>query len=416
MNLQRLLHLITCRDCFAVMATLAFFLVACNTRPNDLPSAETMAIERYPGPADWGRGALTSLSDIPENAGVWDLRQYDVSTLDFSEHLHILMNADFDTTTVWPRSEGLPNEFSWEQRLEQGKNPGLGVRALHERGITGAGVVIAIVDQPLLIEHSEYAGRLLSYREFGIDTAVSSQMHGPAVTSIAIGETVGVAPEARAHYAAAFAGYRVDGEYIRDYTAKAEAIRYLLDMNTRLPPSEQFRVISISAGWVGGPPGYDEVVAAVAEARAAGVLVVYSGMSRFSETGFGVEGFGRTPFFSPDGYDSIRPGINWEQNFIHGNFVPNALLAPMDARTTAGPTGEDDYTYYHSGGVSWAIPWVSGLYALAVQVEPTMTPEYFERLALETAQTVSFTINDEIYSLSSVVDPTALISALEEGR
>ena len=45
--------------------------------------------------------------------------------------------------------------------LEAGKNPGLGVRALHDEGVTGKGVNVAIIDQNLLLDHPEFAERSL---------------------------------------------------------------------------------------------------------------------------------------------------------------------------------------------------------------------------------------------------------------
>ena len=90
----------------------------------------------------------------------------------------------------------MPAEFDPQQVLEEGKNPGLGVRALHAQGIDGRGVHVAIIDQPLLLDHREYAGHIERYEL--IDTYdVGAQMHGPPVTSILIGRSVGVAPAAR---------------------------------------------------------------------------------------------------------------------------------------------------------------------------------------------------------------------------
>ena len=53
--------------------------------------------------------------------------------------------------------------------MELGKDPGLGVRQLQAQGITGSGVGIAIIDQPMLVDHQEYASRLKLYEEINID-------------------------------------------------------------------------------------------------------------------------------------------------------------------------------------------------------------------------------------------------------
>ena len=83
-----------------------------------------------------------------------------------------------------------------EQLLEEGKDPGLGVRELHEQGITGEGVNVAIIDQNLLLDHPEYADRVAAYYDSGCGEEISGSMHGPAVLSLLAGETIGVAPGA----------------------------------------------------------------------------------------------------------------------------------------------------------------------------------------------------------------------------
>lgn len=95
------------------------------------------------------------------------------------------------------------NEALAAKTLEDGKNPGLGIRALHERGITGKGVNVAIIDQHLLLDHPEFSGKIAAYLDTGCNMPSSTgSMHAPAVTSILVGESVGVAPGARVYYAA----------------------------------------------------------------------------------------------------------------------------------------------------------------------------------------------------------------------
>ena len=65
--------------------------------------------------------------------------------------------------------------------LEECKDPGLGVRSLQARGITGRGVNIAILDQPLLTDHPEFADRIAAYYDTGCEGETGS-MHGIVVT------------------------------------------------------------------------------------------------------------------------------------------------------------------------------------------------------------------------------------------
>ena len=58
--------------------------------------------------------------------------------------------------------------------LEECKDPGLGVRSLQARGITGRGVNVAILDQPLLTDHPEFADRIAAYYDTGCEGETSS--------------------------------------------------------------------------------------------------------------------------------------------------------------------------------------------------------------------------------------------------
>ena len=57
-----------------------------------------------------------------------DLR-YDLTRLALRDSYEELMHADFDTVTKWPY--WLPEGFNPKKILETGKNPGLGIDALH---------------------------------------------------------------------------------------------------------------------------------------------------------------------------------------------------------------------------------------------------------------------------------------------
>jgi hypothetical protein len=93
---------------------------------------------------------------INEGIGTADVRWLDCNTLNETDRqtlFNAFPNVSFNSDTVWP--EDLPDRCDPEALLELGKNPGLGVRSLHAEGITGAGVSIAIIDQPLLTSHVE---------------------------------------------------------------------------------------------------------------------------------------------------------------------------------------------------------------------------------------------------------------------
>ena len=136
-----------------------------------------------------------------------DFRGKDLSQENFSDiSVNVLRTIEFDTETVWPGEKNLPQRFNPEKLLEESKNPGLGIRGLHEQGITGQGVVIAIIDQRLDINHPEYKDSIADYSEYGETEKEAVSMHGPAVASLLVGKNCGVAPGAKLVYKAVPAG------------------------------------------------------------------------------------------------------------------------------------------------------------------------------------------------------------------
>jgi hypothetical protein len=360
--------------------------------------------------AKQGLGAvLTSLPSYnPDSPAPFqvDLRSADLSRLDLRARLNDLLYADFDDKTIWPSSDKMPPEFDWRRVMELGRNPGLGIRSLHDRGLTGRGVAIALIDNPLLVTHQEYADRLRFYQEINRAQNSSPNMHGSAVVSIAAGKTVGVAPEADIYYMAAW----VSDQQGANFKYRAECVRRILKINEQLPQDKKIRVISMSVGWDPTQAGYEEMTVAANEAKAAGMLFVSSSIERVH--GFRFQALGRFPLADPDAFESYEPGLFWAKAFYAGNRFSDRLLAPMDSRTTASERGNGVYVFYRMGGWSWTIPYIAGVYALAVQADPAITPERFWSLAMKTGRTIELKYRDETISFGPIIDPVALIREL----
>jgi hypothetical protein len=369
-----------------------------------------------PDPADFGRGKLSELSVYsPDSTNPFqvDLRTTDLSQVSGANRLSDLLHADFDSKTIWPAT--LPDGFVPTRIMDLGKIPGLRIRELHRRGITGKGIGLGIIDQTLLVDHQEYRDRLKTYEELHSPRGAPAQMHGPAVASIAVGKSVGVAPEADLYYIAEMHGEMVQGKLEWYFTWLAHAINRLVEINGALPREHRIRVISISVGWSRGQKGCEETDAAVAHATQAGIFVISTALERTHHLAF--HGLGRDPFQDPDQVASYGLGSWWARGFLNGSrrFSPGErLLVPMDARATASPTGPDDYAYYSSGGWSWSVPYLAGLYVLACQVDPDMTPERFWATALRTGQVIALSPEGQNFELGNIADPVALIDALKQ--
>ena len=276
------------------------------------------AIVRHPEPSPWRQGHLTELPsyDAKSREGFQvDVRGADLTVLDLRDRLADLMHADFDDLTVWPAN--LPDGFNPQQMMDLGRNPGLRVRELHEQGVTGRGVGIGIVDQSLLVDHVEYRDQLRLYEEIHCSD-VSASMHGAAVSSIAVGKTVGVAPEADLYFIAETHGTFLEGSPFQwDFQWTAKSIERLLEINRRLPADRKIRVISISVGWDPRQKGYEEVNRAVENATKENVFVISTSLESTHKLAF--HGLGRNPLKDPDDAHSYGPGSWWREQFFSGS-------------------------------------------------------------------------------------------------
>lgn len=308
---------------------------------------------------------LRNNNDLNKFDPFWGFANVSLASLDLREHQKLLEKMPFDSLTKWPEPNRLPEGFRPADLLEKGKNPGLGIRKLHEEGIDGKGVGIAIIDQPLLKNHIEYKDRIVHYEEIEVQ-GVEIQMHGPPVCSIAVGKTCGVAPKASLYY------YAVPPWKWLDNKPWADTLNKIIDLNKGLKESEKIRVVSISLGAFSQRPNFDLWKQAVDKANQNGILIVTC-----DPTFLKLRTLKRTEDKSPEEPSSYERG-----KYYH----PGADLAVLTSnRTIASHHGCQVYTYERTGGMSWAVPYLAGLAALAYQVDPEIKPNEIVKLWVETA-------------------------------
>ncbi|MBP1659768.1 MAG: hypothetical protein H6P95_960, partial [Candidatus Aminicenantes bacterium] len=93
---------------------------------------------------------------------------------------------------------------------------------------------------------------------------------------------------------------------------------------------------------------------------------------------------------------------------------PEFLVIPQGSKTVAHPGGPNEYGFYRVGGWSSIMPYIAGLYALACQVDPDITPEAFWKVALATGDPVPAKSDARTYGAKRV-NPSRLIAALPNG-
>ena len=284
--------------------------------------------------------------------------------LDLKDQLEFLESMTFDTLTEWPSRDKLPQGFHPDELVANAKNPGLGVRSLHKKGIDGTGVGIAIIDQPLLLGHTEYTTSLTRYDETGLKD-LPPQMHGSPVTSIAVGKNLGVAPGASLTYFAVPMWERDNMPYIT-------SLKKILEWNLSLPGQEKIRAVSISNGMFPHYPHYEDWKEMLTLMEKHGILVVTCDPGMLD---YGI--LSLNPGENPDQFKSYKPGIYVSEG--------DMIRVPGANKTVASYRGNDVYTFDRMGGMSWGAPYIAGLAALAFQVNPNIQPKEIIQLLIATA-------------------------------
>ena len=282
----------------------------------------------------------------------------------------------FDDTIVFKGSENITSEI-----LENGKDPGLGVRKLHQQGITGKNVNIAIIDQHLLISHPEYADRIVAYYDAGCNKPEDQgSYHGATVVGVLGGKTVGVAPEVNIYYAAA-PSWEFDAKYF------ADSLHWIIDQNKNLPESEKIRLVSVSSApeslndWYKNGELWEEAVQA---AQKDGIMVIDCRTDR--ETSFAFPSY-----WDVDDIDNVEkssPGYPTDRNEDYNrDYYKGRIFAPASYRTFAQELKEGEYKYRYEGqgGLSWAVPYVAGVLALGWQVNPKLDPATMKELLFQSS-------------------------------
>ncbi len=306
-----------------------------------------------------------------------------------------IITFTFNEGTVLKGNEELQNEI-----MNNGKNPGLGIRELHEEGITGKGINVAIIDQNLLLHHPEFDGKIAKYYDTGCNQAANSgSMHAPAVASILVGNTIGVAPDAKVYFAAA-PSWNGDSEFY------AKGLYWIIEENKKLSEGDKIRVVSVSAAPSGdGSPFsknlnmWDEAVLA---AQDEGILVLDC---RYSEK----TGIIAPAFYNPENPDNVSMCTG---GFPTSTFIiPSSQIGvPVSYRTVAEEymEGSPSYQYTGQGGLSWGIPYAAGVLALGWQVNPTLDNTQIAQILFETCSIA----NDG----SNIINPIAFIDAIEKTK
>ena len=320
-----------------------------------------------------------------------DFRNRDLRNYDFSQTKESIHSVSFNENTIFPstvRKAAL-------RVMERGANPGLGIRGLHGRGITGKGVNVAIIDEPLDMGHPEYKGKIAEYKDFGSGAASSAQ--GPAIAGLLAGDSMGTAPGVNIYYAAVPAWEMYDAQYY------ASALDWIIEINAGLPEGEKIKVACISPNpenplpWI----NVDKYLASFMRAEKEGILVldctnehgaVLGACSRDYENPEDVslckpKGAYRIAI-APYHYDGEARDIYLDEEEADENMLRVPISCKTLPETVELADGSHAYKYRYDskGQLSWALPYAAGVLAMGWQVRPGLGGDEMMEILFDTAQ------------------------------
>lgn len=134
----------------------------------------------------------------------------------------------------FPQDVGIQNDIPWN--IQQ-----VNASSFWQK-TKGDGVVVAVVDSGICLNHSEFTGRIINPKDFTYDNNIVDQDgHGSHVAGIIGGFTVGIAPECRIMPLKVFGKNSANGFQFQD------AMKYILDYNKSV--EEKDRVVAVNCSF-----------------------------------------------------------------------------------------------------------------------------------------------------------------------
>lgn len=325
-------------------------------------------IRRLPFPAtNQGTQGFQEIRELTSVKEYQDVRWKDLRKIESQLDTSMIKTFWFNEQTIWPKKYAT---FA-KNLLIRGMNPGLGIRNLHKQGIIGTGVTVAIIDQNICLDHPEYSGKIIEYHDVGCNQPSNkSSMHGPAVASLLVGDSIGTAPGAKIYFVAA-PSWTGDARY------QAAALNWIIDKNKSLPEGKKIRAVSISAAPSGPGSPFDKNNklwdTAYAKAISSGLIIIDCTQN------FGITG---TCHYDIDDPDNVKLCIS-----DASTSNDTRILIPCSLRTTAQEydLGKFSYQFTGRGGLSWAEPYLVGVLALGWQLRPDISGNEMLKLIFSTA-------------------------------
>jgi hypothetical protein len=182
---------------------------------------------------------------------------------------------------------------------------------------------------------------------------------------------------------------------------------WIVEQNRQLPLGQKIRVVSVSACPSGPGSPFDKNNQmwdrACQKAEAEGIMILDCTNSH--------RGFIAPAHFSDNKTESpisCTPGF--PKHPLQNSFEEASVFVPTCPRTSAEEYDEGNctYAYWGHGGLSWAIPYATGVLAMGWQIWPDATPEQMKALLFQSAY-----ISEDG---AQIINPPRFINSVKKAR
>jgi serine protease AprX len=190
--------------------------------------------------------------------------------------------------------------------------------------------------------------------------------------------------------------YWAEPSWKRDYKYRTKALLEIIDFNLDKPQADRIRVVSISKGFDDKEPNLEDWKKTIMLAEESGIYVVHCSTNMH---GVSVE-------LNEDRNDFSKYKMCY---FMNGQRLgkDGLIYAPIDNRTYASWQREDAYEFRSRGGLSWGAPYIAGVVALGLQIDPSLSVGDLRSLLYESG----FKFNG-----GRLIIPKSFIAVIQEGR
>lgn len=307
-----------------------------------------------------------------------DLSSYDLSIFNAQEFSRV----PFSTYTKFPKQSKMPKNFNPQQILSSGLNAlTQDIKNVHQSGINGQGVTIAILDSNNDFIHDEIImdnfTKVKELNEKNIST-----WHGLVVTSMICGKHNGIAPKSNILYYphTTDESGKTEQEYVN--LLYQDMFENLKDVLNKVKSGKRIDIVTMSGCFDALRTDEQKRNNSPCQIELE-YLKIKAELEKYS-----CYVITASEFWANFGYAYKKDNLQDKNDY--DNYVPyriGKINVICGGKTLPLSGTQSDYMYDGTlGSASWAIPQVSAIFALAKQINKNITFEEFINLAHKTAR------------------------------